>query len=168
MVVVQDPKVARRAKLLRNQGMEKRYENEIPGFNFRMTDVHAAIGIQQLKKLEYWNSKRQFNAHTYLEELNSVNLPFTPSGFEHVYHQFTISVPSLRDQLAIKLTQSNIGNSVYYPTQVHKLPSFSRDLFLPRTLEATQSVLSIPVHPRLNIRDIKRVASRINEIMESL
>jgi perosamine synthetase len=88
MVVIEDPFVARRARLLRNQGMEKRYENEIPGFNFRMTELHAAIGIEQLKKLESWTRIRQDNAQIYDEKLSQIaklrkvmNMFFTSTPF---------------------------------------------------------------------------------------
>jgi dTDP-4-amino-4,6-dideoxygalactose transaminase len=168
MVVFSDERLARTARLLRNQGMEKRYENEIPGFNFRMSEIHAAIGIEQLKKLEKWTLCRQQNASFYNENLESVITPDVPIGFEHVYHQYTLFVPVHRDRLASELNKSKIGNAVYYPTQVHKLPSFNRNTSLPNTFAATQSVLSIPVHPKLKNADLKRISSKINEIMNLL
>jgi dTDP-4-amino-4,6-dideoxygalactose transaminase len=168
MVVIEDPSVARRARLLRNQGMEKRYENEIPGFNFRMTELHAAIGIEQLKKLESWTRIRQDNAQIYDENLSQIAKQETPEGYEHVFHQYTISVPHYRDYLLDELRRLNIGSAIYYPTQVHRLASFNENIDLPVTESATKSVLSIPVHPRLSARQIKKVSHRINSILGDL
>ncbi len=88
MIVTDDPAIERNARLLRNQGMERRYENEIIGFNARMTDLHAAIGRVQLGKLPAWTAARQANA-TYLDtKLSGVVVPPVADGAVHVYHQY--------------------------------------------------------------------------------
>src|SRR5690606_26655025 len=94
MAVCADDQVARRIRLLRNQGMERRYENEIVGFNNRMTDINAAIGRVQLRKLPGWTARRQLNAG-YLDEhltqqVPAVTVPKVAAGAVHVYHQYTI------------------------------------------------------------------------------
>lgn len=165
MIIFKDKEPARLARLYRNQGMEKRYQNEIVGFNLRMTDIHAAIGRTQLKHLLKWNKKRQDNAMTLSSQLQNVITPVIPSGFSHVFHQYTIRVPKNRDTFADSLSKAGIGNSVYYPTQVHKLPSLHSTLSLPQTQLATESVLSLPVHPSLSKRDLKRVANTVNSLM---
>ena len=165
MIAFKDKEPARLARLYRNQGMEKRYQNEIVGFNLRMTDIHAAIGRTQLKHLLKWNKKRQDNAMTLSSQLQNVITPVIPSGFSHVFHQYTIRVPKNRDTFSDKLSKAGVGNSVYYPTQVHKLPSFNNSLSLPQTQLATESVLSLPVHPSLSKRDLKRVANTVNSLM---
>lgn len=167
MVVTSDPEIARQARLIRNQGMEKRYMNEIHGFNFRMTDIHAAIGVEQIKKLAYWTQIRQENASLLDEQLEHIPRQFTPPGYEHVFHQYTVSVTEHRDELSKDLLDLGIGNAVYYPTQVHKLPSFALPINLPHTEFATKTVLSIPVHPRLRKKDIGRISSAINKFMDS-
>jgi dTDP-4-amino-4,6-dideoxygalactose transaminase len=164
MIVFKDKDQARLAKLYRNQGMEKRYQNEIVGFNLRMTDIHAAIGRAQLKHLLKWSKKRQDNAMALSEQIENVVIPIIPIGFSHVFHQYTIRVSKNRDIFAEKLTQSGIGNSVYYPTPVHKLPAFSSSVSLHQTQIATESVLSLPVHPSLSKGDLKRIASTVNEL----
>ena len=165
MIVFKDKEPARLARLYRNQGMEKRYQNEIVGFNLRMTDIHAAIGRTQLKHLLKWSKKRQDNAMTLSSQLQNVITPVIPIGFSHVFHQYTIRVPKNRDTFSDKLSKAGVGNSVYYPTQVHKLPSFNSTLSLPQTQLATESVLSLPVHPSLSKRDLKRVANTVNSLM---
>jgi dTDP-4-amino-4,6-dideoxygalactose transaminase len=164
MIVFKDKAQARLAKLYRNQGMEKRYQNEIVGFNLRMTDIHAAIGRAQLKHLLKWSKKRQDNAMELSKQLENVATPIVPIGFSHVFHQYTIRVSKNRDVFAEKLTQSGIGNSVYYPTPVHKLPAFSSSISLPQTQVATESVLSLPVHPSLSKGDLKRIAATVNKL----
>ena len=165
MIVFKDKEPARLARLYRNQGMEKRYQNEIVGFNLRMTDIHAAIGRAQLKHLLKWSKKRQDNAMTLSSQLQNVVTPVIPNGFSHVFHQYTIRVPKNRDSFSDRLSRAGVGNSVYYPTQVHKLPSFNNSLSLPQTQLATESVLSLPVHPSLSKRDLKRVANTVNSLM---
>ena len=164
MIVFKDKDQARLAKLYRNQGMEKRYQNEIVGFNLRMTDIHAAIGRAQLKHLLKWSKKRQDNAMALSKQLENVAIPIVPIGFSHVFHQYTIRVSKNRDNFAEKLTQSGIGNSVYYPTPVHKLPAFNISVSLPQTQIATESVLSLPVHPSLSKGNLKRIAATVNEL----
>ena len=168
MIVFKDKDAARLARLYRNQGMEKRYQTEIVGFNLRMTDIHAAIGRTQLKHLSKWSKKRQDNAMTLSSQLQNVVTPFTPAGFSHVFHQYTIRVPKNRDTFADSLSKAGIGNSVYYPTQVHKLPSFNNSVSLPQTQLATETVLSLPVHPSLSKQDLRRVANTVNSLVGQL
>jgi len=168
MIVFKDKEPARIARLYRNQGMEKRYQNEIVGFNLRMTDIHAAIGRAQLKHLLKWSKKRQDNAMTLSSQLQNVITPAIPNGFSHVFHQYTIRVPKNRDSFAERLSKSGVGNSIYYPTQVHKLPSFNSTLSLPQTQLATESVLSLPVHPSLTSRDLKRVINTVNSLVKEI
>lgn len=168
MIVLRNSYEARICKLYRNQGMEQRYQNEVIGFNLRMTDIHAAIGRSQLRKVEAWTSARKANARFLNERISEVSTPFVPEGFSHVFHQYTIRVTFQRDLFSAKLSELGIGNSVYYPTQVHKLPSFDLDLNLKHTREATQQVLSLPVHPSLTRRDLNRIADAVNQVGASL
>ncbi len=162
MVVLKSQEAARTAKLLRNQGMEIRYQNEIVGFNLRMTDIHAAIGISQLRQVEKWTEKRQENACYLSRNLKGVTTPFIPKEAQHVYHQYTIRVPGQRELFSEKLNELGIGNSVYYPTPIHKLPSFNSSMTLFETEKAAKEVLSIPVHPSLSKRDLHRITDGIN------
>jgi dTDP-4-amino-4,6-dideoxygalactose transaminase len=166
MIVFAQSEAERTARLLRNQGMEKRYHNELVGFNLRMTDIHAAIGIQQLKKLPNWTEKRKKNADFLSKNISSplVLTPVVPEGYSHVFHQFTVRIKHHRDEISTELTESGIGNGVYYPTQVHKLPSFNSNIDLPITEMATKQVLSLPVHPSLKKKELNRIAKTLNEI----
>src|SRR3954469_18722435 len=92
MVTTADAQLARKLRLLRNQGMEQRYANEIVGANMRMTDVAAAIGRVQLGKLDGWTEQRRANAAYLDERLRGVVVPPVAEGARHVYHQYTVRV----------------------------------------------------------------------------
>jgi len=168
IVVLRDSEVASNCRLLRNQGMEIRYQNEIVGFNLRMSDIHASIGIVQLKRLPVWTEKRIQNANFLSEKITSARTPLTPNGHKHVFHQFTIRIENNRDLVSEKLSSLGIGNAVYYPTPVHRLPSFNLDLQLTESDLASKEALAIPVHPSLTRTDLNRIATAIDSIVDSL
>ena len=105
---------------------------------------------------------------TLSSQLQNVVTPIIPNGFFHVFHQYTIRVAKNRDTFADKLSKAGVGNSVYYPTQVHKLPSFTSALSLPQTQLATETVLSLPVHPSLTKRDLKRIVKTVNSLIKEI
>jgi perosamine synthetase len=165
MIVTASKDIARRCQLLRNQGMEIRYANEIIGLNNRMTDVHAAIGRVQLAKLAKWTAQRRSNAHYFDKYLSGVVIPYVaPSAF-HVYHQYTIRIVGHdRDAFSAEMNKQGIGSGVYYPTPVHRLPSFNKSNDLPETERACREVISIPVHPSLTEQDLERIVTVLNSI----
>ena len=167
-VVLKNSKDARVCRLLRNQGMESKYQNEVIGFNLRMTDIHAAIGRCQLRKLSEATEKRIKNAQYLSQKLNSEFIPYVPTGFKHVFHQYTVRVKDNRNDFSVALQNMGIGNGVYYPTQVHKLPSFDLDLILRETELATREVLSLPVHPSLTKRQLIRISDSFNKLSSSM
>jgi dTDP-4-amino-4,6-dideoxygalactose transaminase len=165
MVSCATDEVARMVKLLRNQGMERRYENEVVGFNCRMTDVHAAIGRVQLGKLAGWTKQRQENAAFLDASLEGVVVPPVADGATHVYHQYTIRVPQDRDGFAAALQDEyGIASGVYYPIPNHRLPSFGLTLDLPETERAAREVLSLPVHPSLTQAELDRIVEAVNAL----
>ena len=168
MVTTSDAAVEHKLRLLRNQGMEKQYENEIVGFNARMTDLHAAIGRVQLTKVLGWTAQRQQNAAFLDANLENVGTPAVKAGAGHVYHQYTIRVTEDRDGLAKALRDEyNIGTGVYYPVPNHRLPSFNRTEDLPNTETAAKEVLSLPVHPSLSQDDLERIVTAVNAVAKA-
>jgi perosamine synthetase len=168
MVSTSDAAVESRLRLLRNQGMQKQYENELVGFNARMTDIHAAIGRVQLTKVLGWTAQRQRNANFLNENLEGVATPTVAAGAVHVYHQYTIRVPEDRAGLVKALREEfNIGSGVYYPMPNHRLPSFGRTEDLPNTEQAAREVLSLPVHPSLSAKDLERIANAVNTLVKA-
>jgi perosamine synthetase len=168
MVATGDAELARRVRLLRNQGMEHRYQNELVGFNARMTDLHAAIGRVQLGRLAGWTRQRQENARFLDEHLEGVLTPPVSPDAVHVYHQYTIRVLDDRDGFARALADEHqVGSGVYYPIPNHRLPSFGLTLDLPETERAARQVLSLPVHPALVPDDLERIVQAVNTVAKA-
>jgi dTDP-4-amino-4,6-dideoxygalactose transaminase len=168
MITTSSDELARMARVLRNQGMERRYENEVVGFNTRMTDIHAAIGRVQLGKLAGWTKQRQDNAQFFTENLSGVVTPPTADGSVHVYHQYTIRVVDQdRDAFAEALAARGIGTGVYYPTPIHRLPSFKLELDLPVTEEVATQALSLPVYPSLTQQERDTIVEAVNDVAKA-
>lgn len=171
MVCAADHEIVRKLRLLRNQGMEVQYANEVVGFNARMTDIHAAIGRVQLTKLNSWNKRRQMNAAYLDANLQGVITPRVEPGAVHVYHQYTVRVSDDRDGFVRALRdEHNVGSGVYYPTPNHRLNSlaqFAPDLHLPETERAAKEVVSLPVHPSLSIDDLERIVSGVASVSKA-
>jgi len=164
MIAFKDSSAARVARLYRNQGMEKRYENEIVGFNLRMTDIHAAIGRVQLTKLKEKTQRRQANAAYLSKHLSEfVLVPTVPPSFSHVFHQYTVKIQDNRDEFADKLTELGVGSGIYYPIPVHELPAFKKRVKLPNTSLVCSQVLSLPVHPELTKRDLEAIVAAVKK-----
>lgn len=172
MITTNDTQVAETSRIIRQHGMRRRYYHDELGFNFRMTDVHAAIGRAQLKKLSQFNEARQRNARFFSEHLEGVTVPVVPEGYEHVFHQYTIRVPAgRRDALVAHLQGKGIGTGVYYPIPIHMQTvyrqQFGYDVHLPVAEQAAQEVLSLPVHPALTQADLETIVTTINDFMEN-
>jgi perosamine synthetase len=168
IVTTSSLEIARLVRLLRNQGMETRYLNEVVGFNSRMTDIHAAIGREQLKKLPKWTSQRKQNAAFLSDHLEGVVTPKIASGMEHVFHQYTIKIVDVdRESFSRELTKRGVGNGVYYPTPIHQLPSFNLKLDLPTTSLLSKQVLSLPIHPSLSKKDLEKIVSTVNAVAKA-
>jgi dTDP-4-amino-4,6-dideoxygalactose transaminase len=161
MVVTDDPALERSIRLLRNQGMDQPYHNQLVGLNCRMTDIAAAIGRAQLTKLSRWTQCRRAAAAALDGELRTVRTPPVDPRVEHAYHQYTVRCGD-RDGLRAHLEGLGIGCGVYYPVPVHRLPSFGLQLDLPETERATQEVLSLPVRPDLTTHEINAVVQGVN------
>ncbi|QSB24054.1 DegT/DnrJ/EryC1/StrS family aminotransferase [Curtobacterium sp. 24E2] len=165
MVSTRSPDTDRVVRLLRNQGMEQRYENEIVGFNARMSDIHAAIGRVQLRKVLTWTAQRQANAAYFTRELRGVTTPTTDPCAEHVFHQYVVRVPTDRDGFAAALrSEFGVGSGVYYPIPVHRLPSFGQAVDLPETDRAAAEVLALPVYPTLTLAQLDRIVEAVNTL----
>lgn len=172
MITTNDSKIAESCRVIRQHGMRRRYYHDELGFNFRMTDVHAAIGLEQLKKLDTFNRKRGENASYLSNHLHGVITPRVPPEHTHVYHQYTIRVPDgRRDALQANLQERGIGSGVYYPVPIHQQTYYMNDLgyrqSLPEAERAAGEVLSLPVHPALSNNDLETIVAAVNEFMLS-
>lgn len=163
MITTDDDAIAQQVRQIISHGMKVRYYHDILGYNYRMTDVAAAIGIEQLQKLPAFNARRMENAQFYDRQLARVNGLRTPQQSPtrtHVYHQYTLRVtPSFglgRDALAEVLGQQGISTGIYYPVPVHQQAAL-RGLDLGGTFPVAErvasEVLAIPVHPGVTDQD---------------
>jgi len=169
IITTDDDEVADRARLLRNHGMRDRYRYETLGYNFRLTDVLAAIGLAQFQRLEEATRLRRANAATLDETLKNVVTPVVKPGREHVWHQYTIRLDPQTDRNhAVKvLHDEGIGTGIFYPIGAHRFPHVSKavgEVDMPVTDRAAESVLSLPVHPLLSPRDLERIAAAVNAL----
>jgi perosamine synthetase len=150
--------------------MERRYANEVVGYNARMTDVHAAIGRVQLRRLPGWTALRRANAELLteglaeLERLGAVTLPAVAPSAAPVWHQYTVRVPR-RDDVVAAMAAAGVQTAVYYPTPIHRLPAYDLDIDLPVTTAAAREVVSLPVHPALSAADLDLVVSAMTRIL---
>jgi len=193
MLTTNSKEIAKKARMLRNHGSSARYMHEILGFNMRMTDISAAIGIEQLKKLHYFTKRRRENAEYLTERLKGIRGIVTPVVKEqrtHVFNQYTIRVVGNeeadganganrakgnrgkegvnRDDLARMLTERGVEVGIYYPTPVHKQPLYRKlgyDCSLDVSERLSAEVLSLPVHPGVGKEDLDYIVDIIKRAM---
>jgi dTDP-4-amino-4,6-dideoxygalactose transaminase len=176
VITTNDDALADSLRVLRNQGMRARYEYAMPGHNYRMTDLHAAIGVPQLRRLDEITRRRNEHAVGLRERLRDIPGIVTPdvqSGRTHAFHQFTIRVTpecgASRDELVEGLAARGVGAGVYYPAVVFDHACY-RDhpgvavTPTPEANRAAAEVVSLPVHPALREGDLDRIADAVKEI----
>ncbi len=168
MITTDDAEIADRAKLLRAHGSRVRYYHDILGYNFRMSDLHAAVGLAQLRKLERFNQQRRENAAFLNQHIQRAVVPCEPEGFSHVWHQYTVRLTQgNRDQAVETLTKAGVGTGVFYPMPVHRQKIYQERGYtdhLPMVEAACQQVLSLPVHPGLSPEDLERIVAVVNAL----
>ena len=165
MITTADAGRAEWARLRREHGMKVRYQHEVLGYNFRMTDIHAAIGLAQLDKLPAFNARRIAIAARYTASLQGVVTPRLSRGATHVYHQYTLRVLK-RDAFVERLRERGVGSGVYYPIPVHRQKPFIElgygDQSYPVSEQLSEEVVSIPVHPGLRDEEVDTVIEAVN------
>jgi len=169
MIVTNSREMDARLRTLRNHGQSSRYSSVEPGWNSRLDEIQAAILRVKLRYLREWERARRSHAAMYtklLEPIKPVQTPYIPTGYEHVFHQYTIRVPH-RDALQKFLNQRKIGNAVYYPVPLHLQPIYAkpelaRGLFA-EAERAADEVLSLPMFPELREEQVQRVVEAIGE-----
>jgi len=175
MVTTGDSEIAHRVRLLRQHGAESRYHHEIVGYNFRLTEIAAAIGVAQLHKLDRLNETRKRNARFLTDGLRGTAGLITPverEGFSHVYHQYTVVLEGDRERVQQRLRDLGIGTAVHYPIPVHRQPVYLKlgyeSVSLPVSERLARQVLSLPVHPSLTESDLQRIVDSVRKAVASL
>jgi len=169
MITTDDDHIADQCRLLRNHGMRKRYQYEMLGYNFRLTDLLAAIGLAQLGRLTEATARRRANARFLNGQIESVATPSVKEGREHVWHQYTVRVPEGmdRDGAVKRLDAAGIGTGIFYPGGAHQFAHIKEvvgDVEMPVTDRVSASVISLPVHPLLEQPDLERIAAAVNAL----
>jgi perosamine synthetase len=177
LISTNDAQVADRLRVLRNQGMRERYQYEMAGNNFRLTDLQAAVCLPQLSGYGRQVEVRQHNAAVLTEGLSGVpglSAPTAMQGRSHVWHQYTVLVSDearlTRDELAAGLTAAGIGCGVYYPRPVYDYDCYRNDprVVVPSAPVATyvgSHCLSLPVHSYLSDSDLDRIVSTVSDLL---
>jgi len=175
IVVTDDDQVAGRLRLLRNQGMRARYEYDVAGYNWRLTDLQAAVALPQVRRLKEITAARAANAERLTAGLAGtpgLGLPAIPADRTHVWHQYTVRVledaPVRRDEFCSRLGEAAIGHGIYYPKLMHDYACYASNSQViidetPKARVMTGQVVSIPVHPGLSEADLTRVIEACRE-----
>jgi len=175
MITTSNNEVAERLRLLRDHGQSGKYRHVILGYNYRMTEMSAAVGLVQLKKLDGFNERRRENAKTLTDGIRGIKWltpPYVADGVKHVFNQFVVRVeenfPLERDKLVEHLKKFGIGVSVHYPIPIYKQPLYLELGYgktnCPMAEDACKHVLSLPVHPAVTKEDITYILGILKEI----
>ncbi|MDQ0574695.1 DegT/DnrJ/EryC1/StrS family aminotransferase [Agromyces albus] len=176
LIVTDDADLADRLRVLRNQGMRARYEYEVAGHNYRLTDLQAAVGIPQLARYASIVETRRRNAARLTEGLADapgIVVPRELAGREHVWHQYTIRVTEEarvdRAEFVEQLTEHGIGSGAYYPRLVTDYDAYRRHPRVsiadtPVAARVAREVVSLPVHHHLADDEVDAVIAAVRKI----
>ena len=177
LISTNDDAIADRLRVLRNQGMRQRYQYEMAGNNYRLTDLQAAVCVPQLSTYEANVAARQRNASVLTEGLSAVPGVVPPAalpGRHHVWHQYTILIEDgarlARDEVIDGLVAAGIGCGIYYPKLVfdydcyREHPQVVAGSF-PVASDVVRRCLSLPVHQYLTDSDLDRIVSTVSSLM---
>jgi len=167
MITTNDPEIAVKARLIVNHGQNRRYHHETIGYNYRMTNIAAAIGLCQLKRLPFLNGMRTRNAmilNAGLQGIKGIELPRAGDDLKHAYHQYTIRLTEQfalsREDFRGNLRGRGTYTEVYYPLPIHRQPLYQKLGYhdhLPVAEKCAEEVVSLPVHPSLNGEDLEHI-----------
>lgn len=175
MITTNSDEQAAAIRSFRQHGMSGPYIYEELGYNYRLTDLQAAIAVEQLKKADRFTDSRQNNAKMLSEglaEIKGITLPTIGLERTHVFHQYTIRVtedfPLSRDEFVEELHKRDVGAGVYYPRALHTYPHIAKLGFnvgdFPVSEKAASEVVSLPVHPALTSEEVQIIIDSIKEV----
>ncbi len=167
MISTNDEKINERARMIRHHGSREVYKHEILGYNFRMTDIEAAIGIEQLRKLDGFIEKRIKNAEYLSKNLENLKIPKVEKNYKHVYSVYTVKTEKDRDKIVEGIKKEEIDAGVYYPLPVYKQKIYM-DLGyndkLKKVEEVCNRVFSLPVLPDLTKEELNKIVEVVNRL----
>lgn len=170
MITTGDAAIADRLRLLRSHGSRVRYYHDFLGYNFRLTDLQAAIGRVQIGKCQQFTERRIANA-AFLDEAIThpgVVKPRARRSVRHVYHQYTVRIAGGRDEAVRQLAAAGVGSAIFYPLPIPRQPVYKELGYngegLPVTDRMAAEVLALPVHPGLSEDDLATIAGAVNAL----
>jgi len=178
MITSDDDEFFEKAKLLSAHGTVKNPEKNwyrdciLPGYNFRMSNINAAIGLEQLKKLEEMNKKRGEHAEYLNKNLNieGVEKPFVDKRCKHAYQMYIIKVDEkIRDGLVDFLRKEGVETSVQFDPPVHMQGGYNQfKVNLPVTEKVCKSVVTLPMFPGLKKEELEFIIEKLEEGIKNL
>lgn len=173
MVTTNDADLAAKLRLIKNHGSPEPYCHTILGYNYRMTEMQGAMGVEQLKKLPAILQQKRVVAAYYQKILASIPgiiPPCVPDYSLHSYMIFTIKItgdyPRSRDEVMQALGRKGIGSKIYFPP-AHLQPLFRKlypHLSLPVCEKVSRSILSLPVYATLSPQEVDYIAAVLHEL----
>ncbi|MDV2480804.1 DegT/DnrJ/EryC1/StrS family aminotransferase [Methanoculleus sp. Wushi-C6] len=172
IVTTDDDTLAERVRLLINHGQSRKYLHSAVGYNYRMTNIAAAIGLVQLGRVEGFNERRIHNARYLDRHLAGTGLvtPHVSPGVRHVYHQYVVKVPAgyplTRDGFMSALAERGIGTAVHYPIPVNRQPVYEngKSASCPVSDDLAASVVSLPVHPAVTDEELSYICDAVRDL----
>lgn len=173
-VTTNDDLLANKIKVLRNYGSEKKYYNEVEGYNMRLDELQAALLSVKLKYIQNWTAQRQEIASWYneaLKELSEIKLPYCHPDATHVYHLYVIQIEQ-RDTLQQYLQGKGIGTLIHYPVPPHLQKAYHHLGYqkgdFPIAEKMADTVLSLPLWPGMKQNEVEYVADAIRSFYKSV
>jgi dTDP-4-amino-4,6-dideoxygalactose transaminase len=170
MVVTNDPEYARKIRMLRDWGAEKKYQHVLKGYNFRLEGLQGAVLRVKLRHLETWTEARRAVARTYDRLLADSGVP-TPqmlADVRHVFHIYAIRT-ARRQACHEALLAQGVQTGIHYPIPVHLLPAFTdlgyRAGQFPHAEQAAREVLSLPMFAELTMDQCEEVVRAVREVV---
>lgn len=176
IITTNDDTIATQCRLLRAHGMPRRYYHEILGYNFRLSDLHAAIGLAQMDRVEEFTARRRANAAYLSKHITRVQTPKVRPGYGHVWHQYTVRVGNaatddggVREAAVQQLAAAGVGTGIFYPIpanqQKHMLDMGLGGEAMPVAEQLSKEVISLPVHPLLSQTDLETIVAAVNALV---
>jgi len=175
MITTNNDELAEKMRILRSHGEKEKYRSVMLGYNYRMPEIQAAIGIIQLEKLPKFSAKRRENTRRLtakIREAEHLQPPKEPKGYKHSWYLYTIRLKGAnrkkRDEIVEALRREGIGAEVYYGNPIHLMPYYRKfgRYKLPETEKAAEQVLSLPVHPGVTSKQIDFIGESVMHLVE--
>ncbi len=195
MIVTDDDEIAEKCRIIRDQGQKGKYNHVLLGYNYRMTNIMAAIGLKQLEKLQNFTEKRQEFSRKLSKELEKIGElikpPKEPEGHEHVYYLYACLLEEKsgweRDDFIKALEAEGISAHPIYTTLLYQQPLYEnikdpniypyaqmlknhlpnyKETKCPIAEETTKKAIQLPMHPKLTEKDLKDITTAIEKLIQ--